>query len=35
MDRALDETRLPDEVTELLREFFHGVATFMINRPNV
>src|SRR5262245_19632906 len=33
MDRALDETRLPDDVTSLLREFFHGVATFMINRP--
>jgi hemoglobin len=33
MDRALDEARLPDDVTALLREFFHGVATFMINRP--
>ena len=33
MDRALDETKLPAEVTTLLREFFHGVATFMINRP--
>ena len=33
MDRALDESKLPDEVTALLREFFHGVATFMINRP--
>jgi hemoglobin len=33
MDRALDETQLPDTVTALLREFFHGVATFMINRP--
>ena len=32
MDRALDESTLPDEVTALLREFFHGVATFMINR---
>ena len=32
MDRALDESKLPDEVTALLREFFHGVATFMINR---
>jgi truncated hemoglobin YjbI len=32
MDRALDEAQLPDEVTPLLREFFHGVATFMINR---
>lgn len=33
MDRALDETKLPDDATALLREFFHGVATFMINRP--
>jgi hemoglobin len=32
MNRALDETELPDEVTLLLREFFAGVATFMINR---
>ena len=32
MDRALEEAQLPDEVTALLREFFHGVATFMINR---
>jgi len=33
MDRALDEAKLPEEVVALLREFFHGVATFMINRP--
>ena len=33
MDRALDEARLPEDVVALLREFFHGVATFMINRP--
>ena len=32
MDRALDEAQLPDDVTSLLREFFAGVATFMINR---
>ncbi len=32
MDRALDGTRLPDDVTSLLREFFHSTATFMINR---
>jgi hemoglobin len=31
MDRALEEAKLPDEATSLLREFFHGVATFMIN----
>ena len=33
MDRALDETQLPADVTSVLREFFHGVATFMINHP--
>ncbi len=33
MDRALDEAKLPADVVALLREFFHGVATFMINRP--
>jgi hemoglobin len=32
MDRALEQAQLPDEVTSLLREFFHGVATFMINK---
>ena len=32
MDRALEEARLPAEATSLLREFFHGTATFMINR---
>lgn len=32
MDRALDETRLPEEATSLLREFLHATATFMINR---
>ena len=33
MDRALEETQFPEDVTSLLREFFHGVATFMLNRP--
>jgi hemoglobin len=33
MDRALDESQFPEDVTALLREFFTGVATFMINRP--
>jgi len=33
MDRALEESKFPADVTTLLREFFHGVATFMINRP--
>ncbi len=32
MGKALDETELPPDVTALLREFFDGVATFMINR---
>jgi hemoglobin len=32
MDRALDETALPDDVTALLRTFFHETATFLINR---
>ena len=33
MDRALAEAQLPADVTEVLREFFHATATFMINRP--
>jgi hemoglobin len=32
MERALDEARLPDDAAALLREFFHAMATFMINR---
>jgi hemoglobin len=32
MDRALDEARLPEDATSLLREFLHAMATFMINR---
>jgi hemoglobin len=32
MDRALDDARLPEAATSLLREFFHSTATFMINR---
>ena len=31
MDRALAESRLPADVTPLLREFLDGVATFMVN----
>jgi hemoglobin len=31
MDRALDEARLPADVTSLLREFFHSTATFLRN----
>ena len=32
MNRALEDSKFPPDVTELLREFFNGVATFMINR---
>jgi len=32
MDRALDEAALPEDVTRFLREFFHGTATFLMNR---
>jgi len=32
MDRALEETALPSDAATVLREFFHGTATFMINR---
>jgi hemoglobin len=33
MDRALEEAALPAESTQCLREFFHHMATFMINTP--
>lgn len=33
MDRALDEAALPGDATALLREFFHGMATFLMNAP--
>ena len=32
MDRALDEAEIPADAAALLREFFGGVATFMMNR---
>ena len=32
MDRALDESALDPAARDLLREFLHGMATFMINR---
>jgi hemoglobin len=32
MERALDETRLPEEVDQEIRVFFGAVATFLINR---
>jgi hemoglobin len=31
MDRALDEAELPAEAVQVLRPFFHGVATFLRN----
>ena len=33
MDRALDEAQLPPEATHVLREFFHHMATFLMNAP--
>lgn len=33
MGRALDEAALPAEADAMLRDFFIGVATMMINRP--
>jgi len=33
MDRALDETKLPKESEDLLRGFFHHMATFLMNTP--
>jgi hypothetical protein len=32
MDRALEDVKLPEDATALLREFLHATATFMINR---
>lgn len=32
MDNALAETALPTEAAEVLRRFFDGTATFMINK---
>ena len=33
MNNAFAEAKLPAEAEAMLREFFDGVATFMINRP--
>jgi hemoglobin len=33
MDKALDEAALPAESTQCLREFFHNMATFLMNTP--
>ena len=32
MDRALDQTQLPAQATQLLRTFFNTFSTFLINR---
>jgi len=32
MEAALEEVKLPAEAEGILREFFHGTATFLINR---
>jgi hemoglobin len=34
MNRALEQSRFPDDVHHLLREFFDSTATFMLNRPD-
>ena len=33
MNAALDETKLPSEVDQVLRAFFESTATFLINQP--
>ncbi len=32
MTRALEESKLPDDVTGLLRDFFESTTTFLVNR---
>jgi hemoglobin len=34
MDKALDEAQLPKESEDLLRGFFHHMATFLMNSPH-
>ena len=34
MDRALDAAKLPKESEDLLRGFFHHMATFLMNAPS-
>jgi hemoglobin len=34
MDRALDQAELPADAVSLLRQFFHHMATFLMNTPN-
>lgn len=33
MERALDEAKLPKESEDLLRAFFHHMASFLMNTP--
>jgi hypothetical protein len=33
MDKALEEAALPEEPTQCLRQFFHHMATFLMNKP--
>jgi hemoglobin len=33
MNAALEETKLPSEVEQVLRAFFESTATFLINQP--
>ena len=34
MERALGEAQLPKESEELLRAFFHHMASFLMNTPS-
>ena len=34
MNRALEQSAFPEDVHQLLREFFASTATFMLNRPD-
>jgi hemoglobin len=33
MDRAIDQAALPEDAANLLRQFFHHMATFLMNTP--
>jgi hemoglobin len=33
MDRALDQAELPADAAKVLRDFFHHMATFLMNAP--
>jgi len=34
MNHALEQSKFPEDVHQLLREFFASTATFMLNRPD-